>query len=137
MPQLDSLRGRGEVMQQQMLVENYEVFVHLGCEPEERRYTQPVRVSLTLDFSKPLPGALSDSLQDTVDYVALTRILKETAEKKEYKLIEHLNECMRENLTAYLVLKNFNTSLKIQTRKVRVPVDHLRDGVVFTCISHV
>lgn len=124
-------------MQHQLSIENYEVFVHLGCEPEERRYRQPVRVNVTIDFLSPLPGALSDSLQETVDYVALTQILKETAEKKEYRLIEHLNECMREGLSSYLILKKFSAEMKIQTRKVRVPVDQLRDGVVFTCISRV
>lgn len=120
-------------MRQQMLIQNYEIYVRLGCEPEERRYPQPVQVSLQLDFDSPLDGAESDDLQGAVDYVELANILKFVAEQKEYRLIEHLNLCLFQKVAACVSSKKIKAVLRLETRKVRVPVENFRDGVVFTC----
>jgi dihydroneopterin aldolase len=122
-------------MQQQMRIENYVIHARLGCEPEERRYPQPVHVTLQLDFDSPLDGAESDNLEGAVDYVELANILKFVAEQKEYRLVEHLNLCLFQNIAAYISSRNIKAVLRLETRKVRVPVENFRDGVVFTCIK--
>lgn len=116
-----------------MRVQEFEVFVHLGCSADERRDPQPVRFQIDLSYAEPVKGAQTDQLADATDYVQITNLVKESAQIKPYQLIEHLSAEAFEVLMSYLRLNSFKGRVRLQVQKVRVPVDGLFGGVVFAC----
>ena len=122
-------------MKHQLLIQDYEVMVHLGTAVEERKYLQPARFTFEIDFQHELLGASTDQLQDAVDYVAITGIIKATATQKKYQLIEHLGFEVFKNLVSHLQKQNLKAHLKLSARKVHVPIENLKNGVIYSC-SH-
>lgn len=120
-------------MRQTLKVNDFEVWVHLGCGSEEQKHAQPVHFTLKIDFSKNLNGYKTDSLHDAVDYVRLTEIMKSVAMKKNYQLIEHLNHEVFVALIADIKNKDVQGEIALTIKKIRVPVENLRSGVEFTC----
>ena len=70
-------------------IRDLEFDISVGDEPEEREAPQPICLELDLhaDFSA---VNKSDTLKDTVDYIAITNHLKEIALSKHYDMLEHL-----------------------------------------------
>ena len=122
-------------MMHSMTVQDYEVWLRLGCAKEEQAYVQPVHFTLQLEYDELVKGAATDDLQDATDYVAITEIMKNTSQSKAYHLIEHLNEAVLSGLIQYLKSKYFKGHIKLSVKKIRVPVENLRNGVVFTCAT--
>jgi len=120
-------------VRQTLKVNDFEVWVHLGCGSEEQKHAQPVHFTLKIDFSKNLNGYKTDSLHDAVDYVRLTEIMKSVAMKKNYQLIEHLNHEVFVALIADIKNKDVQGEIALTIKKIRVPVENLRSGVEFTC----
>lgn len=116
-------------------IQDYEVWVSLGCAKEEQAYSQPVHFNLSLEYDELVKGAVTDDLQDATDYVAITNIMKKVAQSKSYHLIEHLNEMVLNGIIQYLKAKYFKGHVKLSIKKIRVPVENLRNGVVFTCAT--
>jgi dihydroneopterin aldolase len=121
------------MINQSMKIQDYEVWVHLGCSLEEQKFTQPVHVTVTLIFHQPLNGMNTDHLSDAVDYVNLTELIKEVSLRKPYNLIEHLCYEVTLKISDFLKTKLVKGQLQIDLRKIRVPVENLRNGVVYTC----
>ncbi|PZD79139.1 dihydroneopterin aldolase [Mesonia sp. K7] len=69
-------------------LENIRVFTNHGCLTEEGKIGSEYRVDLTINanLSK---SALSDQLEDTVDYVYLNQVVKEEMAVRS-KLLEHV-----------------------------------------------
>lgn len=122
-----------ETLSQNLKIQDYEVWVHLGCSTEEQKHKQPVLMCLEINFKNPVIGCQTDNLDDTIDYVKMTSIMKMIASEKPFQLIEHLNYQCLLVLIEYLKSKNIKAGVKLSVQKVRVPVDNLRNGVVFTC----
>lgn len=120
-------------MKCRLLVQDFEVSVHLGCSAEEQKYSQPVRFNFEIDYQSEIKGRLSDRLEEATDYVQLTSLIKSEAQKKNYQLIEHLNHQVFEVLIQYLKGQSLKGDLKLSVHKLRVPVENLRGGVIFTC----
>lgn len=116
-------------------IQDYEVWVSLGCAKEEQTYSQPVHFNLSLEYDELVKGAATDDLQDATDYVAITDIMKQVAQSKSFHLIEHLNEMVLNGIIQYLKSKYFKGHVKLSIKKIRVPVENLRNGVVFTCAT--
>ncbi len=114
-------------------IEDLEVWVNLGCLPDEQAYKQPVLVSLKLDYSELVKAAATDDLSDANDYVRLTKIISEVASAQPYKLIEKMNDSILNSILQELKAHYFKGKVQLSVRKVRVPVENLRNGVVFTC----
>jgi 7,8-dihydroneopterin aldolase/epimerase/oxygenase len=114
-------------------IQDFEVWVSLGCAKEEQAYSQPVHFNLTLEYDELVKGAVTDDLQDATDYVALADIIKKVSQSKSFHLIEHLNEMVLNGIIHYLKSKYFKGHVKLSIKKIRVPVENLRNGVVFTC----
>jgi len=119
--------------QQTLRFKNYEVWVHLGCSLEEQKQAQPVQFTVEIKFLKNLNGSITDQLQDAVDYVQLSEMIKSKAQSKNFQLIEHLNQQVFENLTFALKQKKILAEISLTVRKMRVPIENLMDGVEFTC----
>lgn len=120
-------------IKQAMKIQNYEVWVSLGCTKEEQKFTQPVNVSVFIDFIDNLNGCYSDLLTEAVDYVSVTQAIKQIALNKSYHLIEHLCHEIILQLIQDLKKQNIKCRLKVDMQKLRVPVENLKDGVIFSC----
>ena len=120
-------------MKHRMCVQDFEVWVHLGCSQEEQEYSQPVHYNLEIIFDNQVLGCQTDKLEDAVDYVKIAKILKDISTEKKYHLIEHLNHANLMGLIEYLKSKNVKGDIKLSVKKIKVPVENLRSGVVFLC----
>jgi len=66
-----------------------EVFYCVGVPEEER--AKPQRLLLTIDMSHDIaPAAISDRIEKTIDYQALTQDLLKFGEDRNWKLLEKL-----------------------------------------------
>lgn len=67
--------------------ENHRISCIIGMLPEEREELQYILVEMRaeVDFSK---CAMTDNIDDTVDYVKLAKICTDLAQKNKYKLLE-------------------------------------------------
>ncbi|MBC7420123.1 MAG: dihydroneopterin aldolase [Bdellovibrio sp.] len=122
-----------QILKQSLKVQDYEVWVHLGCTKDEQTFTQPVHFTVDIQFEKAVKGFDTDRLADTIDYVELTALIKSKSMRGPFHLIEHLNEEVFTILYEFLKLKQVKGKLIVQAKKIRVPVENLRNGVVFTC----
>lgn len=120
-------------VRQILKINNFEVWVNLGCSVQEQANLQPVSFTLELKFLKNLSGCHTDKLTDATDYVLLTQIMKNTATVKAYHLIEHMNQCVFDKLVDSLKQQQIFAEVILTIRKLRVPVENLKDGVEFTC----
>ncbi|MEQ1723807.1 MAG: dihydroneopterin aldolase [Pseudobdellovibrio sp.] len=120
-------------MKQKMLIQDYEVWVNLGCSTEEQKHAQPVHFNLEINFDSPVLGCKTDNLNDAIDYVKVTSILKMISTEKPFQLVEHLNYQAFSGVIEYLKAKELKGEIKLSVKKIRVPVENLKNGVVFSC----
>lgn len=120
-------------MKSKMVIQDFEVAVHLGCSPEEQKYLQPVRFNFEIQFQVELKAMQTDRITDAVDYTLLTALMKSEAQKKNYQLIEHLNHEVFGALIKHLQGVSLKADLRLGVHKVRVPIEGLKSGVLFTC----
>ena len=64
-----------------------EIFGHHGVHEEERRVGQPFLFDVTLQVSD---AALSDRLEDTVDYSLVATCVREVSDGRQFRLLETL-----------------------------------------------
>ncbi len=117
----------------EMQICDYEVWVSLGCSAQEQSLKQPVQFNIQIEFKSDVLGQTTDQLNDAVDYVAITDIVKKSAESKSYQLIESMCFDAIEKVSEYLVSKKTKCTLKIKLLKLRPPVINLKTGVSWTC----
>lgn len=122
-----------QTIKHKLLIQDFEVWVHLGCTVEEQKHTQPVHYNFEIDFENPVLGSQSDQLADTIDYVKITSILKMISTEKKFHLVEHLNQLAFDGIIEYLNSRNLKAAVKLSVKKIRVPVENLKNGVVFSC----
>jgi dihydroneopterin aldolase len=108
-------------------VEGIEVYAYHGCMDEEAKLGGKyiVDISVKTDFSK---SAETDKLEDTIDYVAIRKIVIEEMAMRS-KLIEHVG---------YRILNRFKNSFspenkyKIKVRKLNPPIEGTVKEVAIT-----
>ncbi len=120
-----------------MKINQYEVWISLGCTEAEQSILQPVHFNLVIHFHENIKGCVTDQLTDTVDYVSLTSLIKKISLQKPYHLIEHLCFLVHEELTKELKNKKILCDLTTNLKKVSPPVESLQSGVEFSCHSKV
>jgi 7,8-dihydroneopterin aldolase/epimerase/oxygenase len=101
-------------------VNGLEVWMKLGCTPEERAF--PQRIELDVEMETTLrDAARKDDMRLTVDYAELSGRLRRTLEARSYKLAEAAAE-----EAARWVLKNFRVRrVTVRLRKRVLPgIDH-------------
>ena len=122
-------------MYQKMKIRNYEVWVSLGCLKEEQAYLQPVHFNITIEFNHALKGCVTDRIEDAIDYVSLTEIIKNISQEKSYHLIEHLCFMVHQHIDTYLKKCKISCKYTTEAIKLRPPVQSLQNGVEFSCSS--
>lgn len=108
-------------------VEGIEVYAYHGCMDEEAKLGGKyiVDISINTDFSR---SAETDRLEDTIDYVAVRKIVIEEMAQRS-KLIEHVG---------YRILKRFKNTFegdhvfKIKVRKLNPPIEGTVKEVAIT-----
>lgn len=115
-----------------MKVNDYQVWVNLGCSSEEQAVVQPVLFSIEISFDQKIQAEVTDQLSDSIDYVSLVDIVKKTAQQKTYSMIEHLCFSVSEALRTEFQGKYVGT-LVTKLKKVRAPIKNLHDGVEWSC----
>ncbi len=83
---------------QQIVVNNIRLYAYHGCLPEESRIGSEYRcdVDVSADLTT---SSYSDKLEDTVDYVSLTRIVREEMQTRS-ALLEHVARRICERIMA-------------------------------------
>lgn len=119
--------------QSEMKIKNYEVWVSLGCSAEERSLAQPVLFNVEIVFTAKVLAEHTDQLQDSLDYVELTDMIKSVAEKKSYNMVEHLGFSVMEALQQKVIRQYPGSTLIVRAHKLRAPVKNLHDGVEWSC----
>ena len=120
-------------MKHQLRIQDYQVMVHLGCSAEERKYLQPINFIFEINYTGDLLGASSDKLEDASDYVEITNIIKYEAQKKQFQLVENLGFEVFKVLIEYLKNKNLKAQLIFSVKKINVPIENLKNGVIYSC----
>ncbi len=121
------------MLQSEMKIKNYEVWVSLGCSQEEQSLTQPVHFNIEISFAAKVLAEGTDRLEDSLDYVQLTNTVKEAAEKKSYSMVEHLGFSVAEALKNKMSAHYPGATLVVRTHKLRAPVKNLHGGVEWSC----
>lgn len=106
-------------------LKDFIVNVHLGVTNEERKTSQPVSISVEVDYVELPKGCFTDKIEEADDYDLISQKIKTLALAKEYCLIEHLAFEIFNSLQ--LDLKN----MKLSVHKVNVPIENLKGGSVF------
>ncbi|MCF8999256.1 dihydroneopterin aldolase [Acinetobacter nectaris] len=80
-----------------ILIEGLKVDTVVGCFAWERQIHQPLMLDLTIyyDLSK---AAISDDLNDTINYAQICELSAEVIQKTQPKLIEHAAQLVLEKL---------------------------------------
>lgn len=80
-----------------LFIKDLEIFPRIGATRRERATPQRITMDITIeaDLSE---ASRSDSLQDTIDYNTITRLVRETAAEGEYCLIERLAGAVADTL---------------------------------------
>ena len=117
----------------EMRIRDFEVWVNLGCSPEEQAIKQPVLFQITIEFSSQVLAETTDKIDDSIDYVELMNRIKNESEKKIYHMIEHLCATVTNDLRAYLHSRGVRGHMTVQLLKKRVPVENLMTGAEWVC----
>lgn len=109
--------------------------VRLGCEREERHFTQPVEVSFELEWSTPPHAGATDKLSDTLCYAEISERFAAVAGAREYALIETLAHALSQELARYCVERPQASGdlarWHLSVHKLQPPVDALLGGVQY------
>jgi dihydroneopterin aldolase len=92
-----------------------ELFGHHGVEEQERRDGQPFLFDVWLDVPE---SALSDRLEDAVDYVLVADCVSEVSEARQYALLETLAHAVAVELRARFPVER----VRVRVRKPEVPL---------------
>lgn len=114
-------------IQSHIILEELELYVHLGWPEIERASKQRVTIDIHLSFITPPEACRSDQLDDTVDYERLSNAIIEKIGTKTYRLIEHLGHevyCLAKQMMSDAMLINIHV-------KKTPPIVALKGGVSF------
>lgn len=98
-------------------LENVRVYAYHGCLPEETLIGSDYRVDLWVEADL-LPSAVSDNLEDTVDYVTLCACIKEEMAVPS-KLLEHVGKRILERVFA---ASEMVSSATVKVAKINPPI---------------
>jgi dihydroneopterin aldolase len=101
---------------------------HIGVSDAERAHAQWVVVDVALGFSSPPHAMISDQLEHTVDYAALTAAIVRCCSARHYALLERLSCRLYEELRA---LVRAEVGLWLEVAKLRPPLPELEHGARF------
>ncbi|MBO4395407.1 MAG: 2-amino-4-hydroxy-6-hydroxymethyldihydropteridine diphosphokinase [Eubacterium sp.] len=104
-------------------IKDLEIYGHHGVLKEENVLGQKFLVSMSLGLSLHSAG-ISDDISESIDYAAVSHLVKEEMEKTTYKLIEALAEHLCEAiLIRFPVVERITMELKKPWAPILLPLD--------------
>jgi 7,8-dihydroneopterin aldolase/epimerase/oxygenase len=109
--------------QDKITLAGVKIYPHIGTTPEERATSQECLVDLVL-WGNFEAAASTDSLEQSIDYVRVITVIEQTAQAREYNLVETL---------AYKIVRKIFESFPVSRAsvKVRKRPEMLRDKLNF------
>lgn len=108
-------------------ISNLELKTIIGVLEEEKKTPQTLIIDLKITFDAQ-KAAKSDKIEDTIDYFAITKLIKSEVEKTSFELLEKLSNFI---LT---LLKNSTKAKKI-TLKIQKPQALEEFGAMLSLVS--
>ena len=96
-----------------------EVFGHHGVDEDERERGQRFVFDLGWEIGD---GALSDRLEDTVDYRAVAACVREISDSRRFRLIEALAGAVADALVERFALRR--VTVRVRKPHLNLPVEH-------------
>ncbi|MDX1901605.1 MAG: dihydroneopterin aldolase [Gammaproteobacteria bacterium] len=110
-----------------MTLNALELPVHLGWPKSERDTKQQVMLDIHLHFSEQPKGCVTDRLEDTFCYAALTEYLHDQIKNRSFHLLEHFTAEVHQIIQSFLP-----SSVMIEVCVTKKPdVPGLHGGVSF------
>ena len=100
-------------------VQGLEVPGHHGVEPEERARLQPFLYDLRLEVSD---AALSDRIEDAVDYRYVADTVREVSASKQFRLLEALAAAVADAILAGFPVER--VTVRVRKQPPDLPVEH-------------
>lgn len=100
----------------------------IGVTDAEREATQPLAVSLAINFAMPPKGEATDKIEDTICYEHLCEVIRETTLARPYRLIENLAS---EIYTAVREELQSGDKLTLSVSKLHPPIVGLSGGATY------
>ena len=108
----------------QIILENVEVYAYHGCLDEEAKIGSDYIINLFVDTDLKVPSS-SDSLEDTIDYVHLLKIVKE-----EMSIRSKLLESVAERIVSRILNSVPSaSSVEVRVSKKNPPINGKVDSV--------
>jgi dihydroneopterin aldolase len=100
-------------------VQGLEVFGHHGVGEDERRDGQRLLYDVDFDVGE---SALSDRIEDAVDYRDVVAVVERVSGERQFRLLETLAAAVADAIAAELPVER----VRVRVRKpdVRLPVEH-------------
>lgn len=109
------------------------IWLHLGCENEERFYPQLVSFDIEIGFNFPPLGAFTDEIKDTLCYLELVQFIEDHCKNRSFNLVEHLTQTIYELILKFASpYSDLVSHIKIKTHKKSPPVRNVHGGITFT-----
>jgi dihydroneopterin aldolase len=96
-----------------------EVFGHHGVDEEERREGQSFVYDIRLSVSD---EALSDRIEDTVDYRQVAEVVREVSDSRTFNLLEALAAAVADAIVERFPVESVR--LRVRKTKVDLPVEY-------------
>ena len=104
---------------QKIAINNLECFGHHGVYEKERIKGQKFIFDVLIEANVDAAGK-TDSLEQSVDYVAVCELIQTVCTEKTFKLIEALAECI---CTKILLMSDRVEKVIVTVKKTEAPVD--------------
>ena len=106
-------------------LDKMKIYGYTGCLPEEKEKGQYFIVSVDL-FCKDIPGAVTDELNDTINYAEVYAAVEKIVSGSKFNLIEHMAYVIGREVIAYSSLID---SVRVTVRKPDAPVEGLFEAM--------
>jgi dihydroneopterin aldolase len=91
-----------------------------GVEEEERSRPQPFLYDLALDVPE---SALSDRIEDTIDYRDVVRCVREVSDGRQFQLLEAIAAAVADALLERFALERVSVRVRKPQVELEVPVE--------------
>lgn len=101
----------------------------LGWSEAERSRPQPVELDIAIRFAEPPGACLTDELEQTVCYDALTSKIRDLLNQESFRLIEYMAQKVYQLIRQNLMR---GTEIQVFVRKVSPPIPEMQGGASFS-----
>ena len=86
-------------MQYELKITGHKTMAYLGLYEHEQRSKREIIINITISFLSPPIACITDEIDDTFCYDSIIRTIDDTLSSKRFKLIEHITQCLYNELS--------------------------------------